>query len=56
MLLAAPSVLTARTRLAHWRALLFEERSTLRVRIDEPGSLLMVAGITLIELSTQLGH
>jgi hypothetical protein len=51
MLLAAPSLHTARRRIAHWRALITEEQSSLLLRLDDPGSLLAFAGVTLLEIA-----
>jgi len=56
LVLVAPSVLTARLRLAHWRARFLEQESSLWIPVDRPHEMMAVAGLALLRLSDDLAR
>ena len=49
LILAGMSVTVVLERVAHWRALLAESQAKLLVKLEEPGSIVTMAGISLLE-------
>lgn len=54
LVLAGSSFGALRRRMIHLRALILEEESAMWANVGEPGALLTMAGVALLELSNEL--